>query len=158
MREKVQVVVSPNEVESYLARGYVRSDIGAELLLGANVWGLLSHEEREGLVVVEVDAKQHLQLNDTHLRMCRMYVDDYVTVPGKVCVASVRVLETLPENGAIVAREDKDAVPEECGRHELFETVRACLDENREFMLLKIRQLRQAADRMETLLKHTERL
>lgn len=156
MREKQYVIVPQSAEQSYLDRGYARSTESAEVLLGAANWGLLSAKERE-VVVVEIDAEQHAQLNDTHPKKFRMYFGREVTWFDSVAVVGVRVLES-GEYDVLIAREDIDSGPEWCGKHDVFDTARECIADKRDFLLAKIAHMRNAADALEQFLKRTEAL
>lgn len=155
MTEKHYVIVPEAAVQPYLIRGYARSARSAMEHLG-NVWdGSLGGEN---LVVLEIDPEQHRLLTDTHPKKYRMYMGNMVTAFDAISVVSVRVLEMLPDEGALVAREDRDTPPESCGTHDLFDTARACIDDKRDFLLEMIVRLRNSADALETFLRRTEAL
>lgn len=145
MRERVQVVVSPNEVESYIARGYARSDIGAELLLGANVWGLLSHEEREGLVVVEADKEKHTGLNSHRRQHGVLLLTEQLVVS-----ALARELHVLEVDGAhtLCANALEDKGPEVWRSGELFDSPTEAVEASAQVINDAIEQHEAAALRL----------
>lgn len=154
--DKTYVVTSYLQVQPYLANGYARSGRSAKEQLGAH-WDLLPASEQELLTVLEIDTEKHRALNDTHPKKYRMYFGETVTCFANVCVASVRVLED-GDDGVVIAREDRDSPPEECGEHDLFDTPRECIADKRQFILEMIARMRRSADALDTFLKHTEAL
>mgnify|MGYP001591704987 CR=1 FL=1 len=157
MSEKTYIVTSYLQVQPYLESGYARSERSAKEQLGAH-WDLLPASEQVTLVVVEIDTEKHRLLNDTHLKKYRMYFGETVTCFASCCVASVRVLEEGADEGALIAREDRDSPPEHCGEHALFDTPGECIDDKRQFILDMIVHMRRSADALETFLKHTKAL
>jgi hypothetical protein len=153
MSEKQYVIVKPQQVRSYVAQGYQLSEVTAKERLGP-LWNELPPNER-GLVVLEVDNDIHARLNDSHPKKYRMYMGGCVYMFDTVEVASVRVLEETSGEGAYIAREDIDSAPEECGKHDLFETAGECIADKREYLQQKIAQYRNAANKLETFLIHT---
>lgn len=155
MSDKHYVIVQEFQARPYLASGYARSEQAARDRLGL-AWLELPDADRRDLIVLEIDAEKHALLNDTHPKKYRMYFGPDLTCFESVSVKSVRVLEEWPDNGVLIAREDQDCPPEQCGEHDLFDTPGQCIADKREFLLQMISRYRRAADTLETFLKHTE--
>lgn len=114
-----RVIVSAAELQSYLDRGYARSEVGVEVCLGNIVWNALSHEEREGLVVVEIGKEAHAKLNSPPRWHALRYTHDTM-------ITGVRLteLDELESTGADVLCADArvDGGPEVWAAEALHET------------------------------------
>lgn len=152
------VTVPEKDVESYIARGYRRSETPAEAFRQLP-WPVLSLAEQQGLVVLEIEPEEHARLNDTHQKRFRLYFGGDIIGFDGAEVVKVRVLESDDgSHGAMIAREDRDAIPEIVGGHILYETARECVEANREFIQLTIERMRRGADKLEAFLKKMEAL
>lgn len=118
MREKHHVIVPESAVWPYLANGYHRSELTAEYMLKSG-WGALAESERSGLVVLEIDADQHEQLNKNPRRFAVSFTcNSYITN------IEPRTYDVLEEDGyqCIVADALQDVVPGTVPTSELHRT------------------------------------
>lgn len=152
------VIVPETDVESYIARGYRRSETPAEAFKQLH-WPVLSLAELQGLVVLEIEPEEHARLNDLHPKKFRIYFGGEITGFDGAELAKVRVLTEDDEDlGTLIAREDRDSAPERVGSHILFDTAREAVEESREFIRLTIDRMRRGADKLEAFLKKMEAL
>lgn len=154
---KTQVIVTAKQVQSYLDRGYERSERSPRLVMGEQAWMMLTKAERGELMVVEIDAEEHARLVDTNPKKYRLYPRGMQTYWTHVGVNRVRVLEELPDAAGVrIANEERDSPPEEWGKHDLFDTPQECIAAKREFIEQVIHRLRTAAGEWEKLLRRYE--
>ncbi len=149
MTDKHYVLVPEPAVQPYLAKGYARADTTARAHLGAQ-W----HDafEADKLVVLEIAAEQHEQLNQNPRRFrVHLYYDHYLTeAHPRVC----EVLEAGPYS-TIAADLDSDG-PNTFYTSELHLTAQEAALEAVEPIRASITKHRQAIEDLEAFLrKHT---
>ncbi len=119
MREKHHVIVPGTAAWAYIANGYERSAITAQDVL-ASGWGALAESEREGLVVLEIDAEEHERLSRNPRRFAVHFTSNqYLTNIEE------RTYELLEEGkyDCVVADAEHDVVPGTVPKSDLYFTA-----------------------------------
>jgi len=152
-REKHFVVVDESHVQTYLAKGYARSDESLVDHLGEQAWMQLQKEERVKLVLMEIDKAEHEQKQ--RLPQKFMVETDHGFFVHTARATRFDVLETDVFD-SVIADANRDTGVRRASNDGLFETARQAANASRGRILDQIELHRAAADRLEDFLRKHE--
>jgi hypothetical protein len=157
-QQKHRVVVEQGQLLDYIHKGYEKIDVPAVELLGAASWALLDAETRKGLVVVEIDAALHREMNTPEVRYTVILRTSYRR--SSASTMKLDVLETNPEDWTTVCAPSDlpqaEVHPAQYETKRLGKTAREAVEIAKPDILEAIRDLRADADRLEAFLKRHE--
>jgi hypothetical protein len=149
-----KVVVTKAELRAYLEKGYALSSDPVSELLGS-VYSLLSQEEREDCVLVEIAQSKHQAMNAPERAFCVHQRPQWM-----LCGAELLKLDVLERNPSrtLCASAEDDAGPRWFRSIDLGEDARQAVSLARPFIMEGIAEHRRIADELESFLIGMEAL